>query len=232
MKILRLPGVYRPRSDTSMLVDALLVHPVRPGGSILELCTGTGAVGLALADRGHAVTAVDLSRRATWSARLNARLNRLPLDVRRGDLFAPVHGLRFDAIVANPPYVPTPPEARTAGATRAWNAGEDGRVILDQIIDGVADHLAPGGSVYLVQSSLADIDATIERLGRQGFDASVLASRRGPLGPISAGRSAHLASRGLLPPGGDEELAVICGRSRTLALEPVAALTDSAGSLR
>lgn len=210
MRIVAPPGVYRPRFDTKMLIQALREHPLPPRSRVLELCTGSGAVSLDLSGQGHDVTAVDLGRRAVWAARLNARINGRRLRVRRSDLFSAVSGERFDAIVANPPYVPAPEHERAEGAARAWNAGLDGRMILDRIGREVADHLKPGGSVYLVHSSLADVDETVKQLELAGLQAEIVAKSTGPLGPIAQSRADFLAAQGL--DADSEDIVVVRGR--------------------
>ena len=215
MRIRAPHGVYRPRSDTELLIRTLQQHPLREHSRVLELCTGTGVVALALAAMHHDVVAVDLSRRAVWSARYNARVNRLPIDVRRGNLFAPVAGERFDAIVVNPPYVPAPDSERASTKNRAWNAGRDGRALLDPICDRVGDFLRDDGIVYIMQSSLAGVEQTKNRLSARGLEPSVLASVRGPLGPIAAERLDFLRANGRIE-GRSEDLVVIsasCVRS-------------------
>jgi len=189
-----------------------------PGSAVLDLCTGSGALAVAAARAGAgAVTAVDVSRRAVISARLNAALNGVRVRALRGDLFEPVHGERFDAIVANPPYLPAaegkPPER---GPERAWEAGRDGRVLLDRILDGAAAHLRPGGSLFLVQSSVCGVEATCERMDAAGLDPQVAERRRGPLGPLLAARAPELEARGLMAAGErTEELAIVVGRGPT-----------------
>jgi release factor glutamine methyltransferase len=115
MRIVAPPGVFRPISDTWMLARALR-RELRPGASVLDLCTGSGAVAISAARAGAHATAIDLSRRAVLAARLNARLNGVSLRVLRGSLFEPVGDERFDFIVSNPPYVPAEdPELPPAG---------------------------------------------------------------------------------------------------------------------
>lgn len=91
----------------------------------LDLGTGCGVVALHLSLRGR-VVATDVSERALGLARANARLNAVErgIEFRRGDLFAPVAGERFDLVLSNPPFVITPREAgapvyeyRDGGAT-------------------------------------------------------------------------------------------------------------------
>jgi release factor glutamine methyltransferase len=209
------PGVYRPQSDTEVLIRALGRAGYAPGVHALDLGTGTGAVALATARSGaRSVTAVDLSRRSVAAARLNARLHRLPVTVRRGDLFAPVAGRRFGLLTANPPYVPAETDVLPRyGMARCWDAGPDGRAVLDRICAGAADHLVPGGAVLLVHTAGCGAETTVERLASVGVIAEVLERVRVPLGPVMRARSALHEARGLVEPGAvDEELVVIGGR--------------------
>jgi release factor glutamine methyltransferase len=208
------PGVYAPCSDTALLAGAL---PDVTGASVLELCSGTGALALTAAARGAArVVAVDRSSQAVAAARVNARLNRLwQVEVRQGDLFDALgRQERFDLIVANPPYLP----AETDDDPR-WDAGADGRGVLDRIVAEAPARLHPGGSVALVQSGFAGVAQTVEALSRAGLDVAAPVEHRGPLGPITRARRAHLERRGVLAPGVDEELmAVVVARRPAVAV--------------
>lgn len=186
MDVRTLPGVFRPISDSRMVAERLRHEGLGPGSRVLDLCTGSGILALAAAAEGADVTAVDVSRRAVATVRLNARRQRLAVRAVRGRLFEPVVEERFDLVVSNPPYVPSPTdELPRRGPSRAWAAGRDGRAVLDAICDQVADHLAPGGAVLLVHSSLIGEQATLDRLGRAGLrGAAVVERRTGPLGPL------------------------------------------------
>ena len=211
------PGVFRPISDTWLLADALDREPLAPGARVLDLCAGSGALAIRAALRPREVTAVDISRRAVMAIRLNAALNGVRVRARRGDLFATVAGERFDAIVSNPPYVPGADPPRR-GLARAWDAGRDGRALLDRICAGAADHLRPGGRVLLVHSSLIGLEPTAAALRSGGLDVDVVARERGPLGPLMARRRSHLEARGMLAPGQSEEhVVVVRGRKPTCA---------------
>jgi release factor glutamine methyltransferase len=207
VRLVTLPGVFRPISDTWLLADALDREPLAPGARVLDLCSGSGALAIRAALGGpRVVTAVDVSRRAVLTIRANAALNRVRVRVLRSDLFAAVAGERFDAIVSNPPYVPSPREGVPArGRARAWDAGRDGRALLDRICDHARAYLRPGGRLLIVHSSLLGIERTVEALSARGLAVDVPLRERGPLGPLMAGRRSHLESAGMLEPGQREE---------------------------
>ena len=217
MRVLVPPGVFRPLSDTRMLADALRVATLPPRASVLDLCTGSGVLAVTAALRGaREVTAVDISRRAMLAVRVNARANGVRVRARRGDLFAAVGRSRFDLIVSNPPYVPAERDGvPRSGPERHWDAGADGRALLDRIIDQAPEHLRPGGSLMLVHSSICGIGATLERMRAAGLEPEVVARRRGPLGPLMSARVRMLERRGLLGAGQrEEEVAVLRARAR------------------
>jgi release factor glutamine methyltransferase len=223
VRIVTLPGVFRPISDTWMLAEHLVRETAVRGGSVLDLCSGSGALGVAAARAGaRRVTAIDLSRAAVTNARLNAFLNGVRVRALRGSLFWPVQGERFDVIVSNPPYVPSARDLLPArGRERAWEAGRDGRALLDPICAQAAPYLEPGGALLLVHSSACGERATLDRLAATGLEAQVAERRRGPLGPLMSARARELERRGALPPGvREEELLVIEGRARAQPREP------------
>ncbi|MFF3951396.1 HemK2/MTQ2 family protein methyltransferase [Streptomyces sp. NPDC001902] len=206
------PGVYRPQDDTLLLEEALKREPLADGTEVLDLGTGSGALALTAAERGAAqVTAVDTSLGAVCTTWFNARLNGLRVKVLRGDLTAPVTGHRFDLITANPPYVPSPQaDLPTRGRALAWDAGSDGRALLDRICSDVPPLLAPGGVLLLVHSALCCVERTLGRLRHAGLRAAVTERRYIPFGPVLRDRSAWLQAQGLIAAGEDkEELVVI-----------------------
>lgn len=213
--VVTLPGVYRPRSDSTLLHDALAAVD-RPSGRWLDVCTGTGFLALTAHRLGASnVTAVDICPQAVRNAKLNATLHRAPLRVLQGDLFAPVQGERFDVIVSNPPYVPADPSAAPSDrpGAQAWDAGPDGRIVLDRLCAEAADLLAEDGLLLLVQSSFADPARSTDLLRHHGLEVAPVARQTGPLGPIAAARSDYL--------GVQEETLVVLRARRTAVRIPV-----------
>ena len=94
--------------------------------------------------------------------------------------FEPVAGETFDVIVTNPPYVPaSTDDLPDRGARRAWDAGRDGRALIDPICDAAPDHLDPGGVILMIHSSLCGTDETVARLEAGGLVVDVPAEREG-----------------------------------------------------
>ncbi|SEB68574.1 HemK2/MTQ2 family protein methyltransferase [Rhodococcus koreensis] len=216
--LLRIPGVYPPQDDTRLLADALAEQPFDARTRVLDICTGTGALALRVAELGAGtVTAIAISRRAVLTARLNARIRGCTIRVLQGNLTAPVRGEHFDLVISNPPYVPYVPAEDDRipgiGMARAWDAGTDGRALLDRICAQAPDVLAPGGTLLLAQSALSGVGKTQVMLEEQGLQVDVVARREIPFGPVLTGRRRMLAARGIITAGQrNEEIVVIRGR--------------------
>lgn len=216
MLILRAPGVYAAQGDTFLLISALRREGPARGSRVLDVGTGSGALAVAAAQLGGSVTAVDVSRRALGTAWANAALRGKRIVVRMGDLLEPVRGRRFDLVLSNPPYVPSPDERLpTRGAARAWDAGPGGRTLLDRLCRDVPRVLAPRGIVLLVHSSLCGTEATCAALERAGLRARVVARVRQPFGPVMWARARWFEGRGLIGPGEREEELVVVRGERT-----------------
>lgn len=147
------PGVLVPRPETERLVEVALAGPAH--GPICDLCTGSGAVALALATNlpqpCPPVVGIDLSEQALWFARRNARaLGCESVEWRQGDLFAPVADRRFALITCNPPYVTEdeyerlPPVVHNYEPAVALCAGADGLSCIRRLAAEAPAHLLPG----------------------------------------------------------------------------------------
>lgn len=217
-RVFRVPGVYPVQRDTWLLADVLrdelADHGCRPYGPcrVLELGAGAGALSVVAAGMPDTeVTAVDLSRRALLSTRINAARHGRRVRTRRGDLTAPVAGERFDVVVSNPPYVPAATdELPVHGLARAFDGGRDGRAVLDRVCDQAPDVLAEGGRLLVVHSAFNDPALTVRRLAARGLAAEVVARHEHPYGPVLTRRRELLCERGLATPDQrTEELVVV-----------------------
>lgn len=208
LRLRAVPGVWRPSTDARLLADLVVQRGLARGQDVLDVFTGTGVLALAAAQSGaRSVSAIDLSRRALLTVRLNAWRNGLRVRTLRGDLFAPVEGERFDLILANPPYFPGGDRLPVHRAARAWEGGADGRVLVDRVCALATGYLRPGGRLLLVHNTLTGESGTLSALRRSGLQGEVVLRHRGPLGPI--GREAAARTGGTTRPEDPEEIIVI-----------------------
>ena len=149
------PRALIPRNDTEALCEEALRH-IRPGGRVLDLCTGTGALGIAIKKLcpQAIVTATDISEAALSLAEENARSLQAEVRFLQGDLFAPVSGEEFEVIVSNPPYIPEALRGRLQAEVEkepalALFAGEDGLDFYRRIAREAPAYLAPQGWLCL-----------------------------------------------------------------------------------
>ena len=170
--------VYPPREDTFLLRPFARAPP---GSRLLEIGTGSGEIALAAARGGARVIATDLTRRALVPLRRRAIEASLDLEVVRADL---ARGLgRFDRVLANPPYLPTPAVGPDPdrGTDLALDGGPDGTRLLARLIADLPHHLAPGGSAFVIVSTVQAREG-LERIastwGSAGGRLDVVASRR------------------------------------------------------
>lgn len=100
------PDALIPRMDTEVLFERT-VSRLTGSEKVLDLCTGTGVLAIALKHRFPSLTvfAADKSEAALSLARKNALANKTDIIFRQGDLFEAVGGERFDLILSNPPYI-------------------------------------------------------------------------------------------------------------------------------
>jgi len=150
------PGILIPRPETEELVritaDQLHSAPKR----ILDLGTGSGAIGLWMKKRypDSEVVAVDSSSKALELSRKNAESNSVHVTFLESDWFGQIEG-QFDLIISNPPYLTddewlaAEPEVRDHEPKTALVAGEDGIADLRTILKRAPEYLRPGGLVAL-----------------------------------------------------------------------------------
>ena len=169
-------NVYVPAEDTFFFADKL--DPQKTD-SVVDMGTGCGILGIIAAKKAAEVLAVDVNPYAVHCARENAVLNGVGdrMFFVRGDLFGAINPRRrFSLILFNAPYLPVEKEDGSWLGS-AWSGGTSGREITDRFIAEASEHLKPNGKVMLMQSSLSGIEETMRSFLRNGFEASVVASR-------------------------------------------------------
>ncbi len=155
MELIVRPPLLVPRPETEHLVEEALNFLGKDGGEVLDLCTGTGCVALAIAKNApntH-VTATDLNPVAIEVARQNAAKYKIDLTIHQGDLFNALtpNTPKFRAITANPPYVEDAawdtldPVITQHEDPKALLSGPDGLDCIRRIIDQTPVHLQSGG---------------------------------------------------------------------------------------
>jgi methylase of polypeptide subunit release factors len=176
MRIIVIPGVANPKvlRTGAFFASQLDARLIGAGTSVLDLGTGSGVCALFAARHARRVVASDISAAAVRCTRLNAALNRMEdrIDIRHGDLFAPLAGERFDLVLFNPPfYLGAPKDDRDA----AWRSND----AAHRFSAGLADCLAPGGVALVLLSSFGDACALFEsELRANGYQLTVFARRR------------------------------------------------------
>lgn len=155
-------SVLIPRQDTEVLVsEALAIIDGGKNRKVLDLCTGSGAIGISIAKLacGAVVTATDISREALAVAEENAKLLGAKVNFSQGDLFEAIHKkigkAKFDMIISNPPYIRREvigtlmPEVREHEPHIALDGGNDGLDFYRRIIEEAYEYLNSGGVLLL-----------------------------------------------------------------------------------
>lgn len=196
-RVLVEPGVFIPRQRTTYLVElaAAALPPGEPA-TVVDLCCGSGALGLALAHRhpGLLLHAADIDPGAVACAARN--LAAVGGTAHVGDLTAPLpDGLRgtVDVLLANVPYVPTaavdlmPTDSRDHEPRSTVDGGADGLDLLRRVAAEAPIWLRPGG-LLLVEVADAQLDAAVDVIAAAGLkplahhdpdrDATALTGRR------------------------------------------------------
>ncbi len=213
-------SVYPEREDTVLLLPFARAGP---GRTVLDLGTGNGRLALEAARSGATVTASDLNPHALRSLGLRARASGLQVRAVRTDL---ARGLgRFDRVVANPPYLPTRPAERDPDrwTNLALDGGPDGCRVLRRMVRSFPRHLAPGGSAFVLVSSLQSRTSlsairarwvqrggTVRRVARRLLEGETLEVWRFSLGAKRLG-----ARRSRRRPRGTDARRPTPGRSRS-----------------
>ncbi len=151
--------VLIPRPETEEMA-MMAVAAAEEGNSVLDLCTGSGALAIAIykelekSNRKVKMTAVDISADALELAKENAAENEADILFIQSDLFSRIRG-RFDIIISNPPYIPTADietlqrEVKDYEPRLALDGGADGLDIYRRIAADASKHLNRGGTLIM-----------------------------------------------------------------------------------
>jgi predicted RNA methylase len=210
--ILVLPAVFNPKllHSGEFLARWLNEHPLPSGAAILDLGTGSGIGAIAAARWARRVVAVDINPAATRCARINALLNRCAdrVEVRDGDLFAPVGDERFDVVLFNPPFYRGVPRD---ALDLAWRSTD----VVDRFAAQLAGRLTAVGSALVVLSTVGALPDFLDAFHRHGLvvtreatrdliNESLVLLRLRPVDKGSQGQGTATERSGSVAPAGGE----------------------------
>lgn len=166
--------VLVPRQDTECLVEQAL--PYVKGKKVLDMCTGSGCIGISLMKLGQAKECVgcDISKDALETAGKNAQKNQTKMQFVESDMFQKVTG-RFDVIVSNPPYIPPKvieglaPEVKLHEPMLALDGGEDGLDFYRIITHEAKEYLQTGGWLF-VEIGHDQKDQVVTMFQKEGYE--------------------------------------------------------------
>src|ERR1700691_4486974 len=169
------PSVFNPKVPRTGAFLASLLDATRVdhAAAVLDMGTGSGVCAVVAARHARRVVAVDINASAVRCAGINALLNQVEhrIELRHGDLFAPVAGERFDLVLFNPPFkVGTARDDRD----RAWRSND----VAERFAAGLGAHLKPGASALVLLSTFGAAGVFLEEFRRRGFAIAVWAERQ------------------------------------------------------
>ncbi len=161
--------VLIPRPETELLVENVL-KITNENSAVLDLCTGSGAIAIAIKKQSHAkVSAIDISEDALIVARKNAEENSADIEFIKSNLFDKIIDRKFDVIVSNPPYIKSADiehlqaEVKDYEPLIALDGGVDGLDFYREIAKKSAKHLNKGG-VLLLECGIGQADNVANEL--------------------------------------------------------------------
>ena len=171
LEIKTMPGIYEPADDSYLLIE---ITDVKKGQRVLDMGTGSGIVALHCSAAGCRATAADINPDAVRCTKENFLRNKLKITIVESDLFEKIHG-RFDIMAFNPPYLP----ADGDGADdRAWTGGKIGHELFAEFLAGAKGHLADGGVIYGIATSIAFPGGDLKGLRDCGYSVEMISSRK------------------------------------------------------
>jgi release factor glutamine methyltransferase len=165
-------AVYQPAEDSRLLAETAAGH-LGTGDRVLDVGTGSGYVAGRLAEEaGASVVATDCNPHACREAGDGAGV-----PVVRANLVDPFRTGAFDAVVFNPPYLPTDPDREWDDwMEAALSGGESGRAVVEPFLADLRRVLSPGGDAFLLVSSLTGVEAVRDIARTNGLTTMEAAS--------------------------------------------------------
>jgi len=173
-------NVYEPAEDSFLFAENL---DVVEGSQVLDLGAGCGILGILAAKKAWSVLAVDLNPYAIRCAKENSALNNVrgKMAFMQADLLTAFDAnAKFDLVLFNAPYLPADESEAESWIGRSWAGGINGRQVIDRFISQAPSHLTPDGRILLMQSTLANVEETIDRFAQMGLKTTVEAERKLP----------------------------------------------------
>lgn len=163
-------SVYGPAEDSRLLAESVAAE-LSPSAFVLDVGTGSGYVADWLREMsGASVVGSDITPAACEAARDAG------IPVVRGNLVSPFAADSFDAVVCNPPYLPTPPEREWDDQMEAaLSGGPDGRAVIRPFVETVGRVLSPDGRVYLLISTLTGLEDVRNLATDAAFRTTIMA---------------------------------------------------------
>ncbi len=169
MRILCLPEVFPPvfTISTELFLD-VLDKIIRPNMHVLEIGSGSGVISIYASRKKAFVCAVDVCKNAVIATKINAKLNKVNLNVRQSDLFENVRG-KFDLIIFNPPFFPVEPKS---AFERTIFSGSEYKVIL-QFLFHARKYLKRNGFILMCLTSAID-EGFILQFAKKFYNVSLI----------------------------------------------------------
>lgn len=167
--------VYEPAEDTFLGADQIKASE---NDIVLDVGTGCGIFAVLAARNAERVVAVDVNPYAIECAKRNAENNGVKdmIDFRLGNLFESIKpNESFSLILFNSPYLPSKPEEEKSWIGKSWAGGKNGRAVIDRFIIDAPHFLEKSGRILLVQSSLSNVNRTLEMFSERNLHAKVVA---------------------------------------------------------
>ena len=172
--------VYPPEEDTFLIIDTIKEWNME-NMEILEVGAGTGLISIICAKKGAKVTATDIKEESILCTKMNAWRNNVKIEVKKGNLFEPVEGRKFDLIIFNPPYLPSDNDVDkylTREDKLDLVGGFKGNEIAIKFVKQLKKFLKRNGKALLIQSTLSNPRETMKTAEKYGLKTRIINQKK------------------------------------------------------